>query len=214
MDYYISKNRLETMVDGIFAIAMTILVLGITPPKPDISRANTVLEGQIIGIIPEIFIFIVAFLILAGFWLDHHRQFHFVRTVDSPLLWMNIFLLIFVVLIPFSTDITGNYPDILTAVLLFHINILIVGFIFTFNLHYISRSRQVIDPQADLKSLRVLFHQSLLIPGVALSSCDHFICQSCRFAAGLPDSAIRQVFCRLFWFMKNITAGILIWIFP
>jgi uncharacterized membrane protein len=167
MDHYISKNRLETMVDGIFAIAMTILVLGITPPKPDISRANAVLQGQIIGIIPEIFIFIVAFLILAGFWLDHHRQFHFVRTVDSALLWMNIFLLISVVLIPFSTDVTGNYPDILTAVLLFHINILIVGFIFTYNLHYISQSKQVIDPQADLKSLRILFHQSLLIPGIA-----------------------------------------------
>lgn len=155
------------MVDGIFAIAMTILVLGITPPKPDIAQANTVLQGQIIGIIPEIFIFIVAFLILAGFWLDHHRQFHFVRTVDSALLWMNIFLLISVVLIPFSTDVTGNYPDILTAVLLFHINILIVGFIFTYNLHYISQSKQVIDPQADLKSLRILFHQSLLIPGIA-----------------------------------------------
>jgi uncharacterized membrane protein len=167
MDHYISKNRLETMVDGIFAIAMTILVLGITPPKPDIAQANAVLQGQIIGIIPEIFIFIVAFLILAGFWLDHHRQFHFVRTVDSALLWMNIFLLISVVLIPFSTDVTGNYPDILTAVLLFHINILIVGFIFTYNLHYISQSKQVIDPQADLKSLRILFHQSLLIPGIA-----------------------------------------------
>jgi uncharacterized membrane protein len=167
MDHYISKNRLETMVDGIFAIAMTILVLGITPPKPDIAQANAVLQGQIIGIIPEIFIFIVAFLILAGFWLDHHRQFHFVRTVDSALLWMNIFLLISVVLIPFSTDVTGNYPDILTAVLLFHINILIVGFIFAYNLHYISQSKQVIDPQADLKSLRILFHQSLLIPGIA-----------------------------------------------
>jgi uncharacterized membrane protein len=168
MNYYISKNRLETMVDGIFAIAMTILVLGITPPKPEISRAHAVIQGQIIGIIPEIFIFIVAFLILAGFWLDHHRQFHFVRTVDSILLWMNIFLLISVVLIPFSTDITGNYPGILTAVLLFHINILIVGIIFSFNLFYISRSKQVIDPQADLKSLKVFFHQSLLIPGIAL----------------------------------------------
>jgi len=168
MDYQISKHRLETMVDGIFAIAMTILVLGITPPKPDIARAPTVLEGQIIGIFPEIFIFIVAFLILAGFWLDHHRMFHFVRTVDSPVIWMNILLLISVVLIPFSTDITGNYPDILTAVLLFHINILIVGITFSLNLYYISRSRQVIDPQADLTSLKVFFYQSLLIPGIAL----------------------------------------------
>jgi len=49
------------MVDGIFAIVMTILVLGITPPKPDISQAQAVLTGQIIGLLPEFFIFIVAF---------------------------------------------------------------------------------------------------------------------------------------------------------
>jgi uncharacterized membrane protein len=168
MYYHISKNRLETMVDGIFAIAMTILVLGIDPPKPDISQAQEVLPNQIFDIIPEIFIFIIAFLILAGFWLDHHHQFHFVRTVDSRLLWINIFLLISVVLIPFSTDVAGDYSAILIAVLLFHINILIVGLIFTYHLHYISQSKYLLDPEADSKSLKVLFHQSLLIPGIAL----------------------------------------------
>jgi uncharacterized membrane protein len=168
MEYHISKNRLETMVDGIFAIAMTILVLGINPPKPEISQAQEVLPGQIFDLIPEIFIFIIAFLILAGFWLDHHRQFHFVRTVDSRLLWITIFLLISVVLIPFSTDVAGDYPDIMIAVLLFHINILIVGLIFSYHLHYISQSKYLLDPEADSKSLRVLFYQSLLVPGIAL----------------------------------------------
>jgi uncharacterized membrane protein len=168
MEYHISKNRLETMVDGIFAIAMTILVLGINPPKPEISHAQEVLPGQIFDLIPEIFIFIIAFLILAGFWLDHHRQFHFVRTVDSRLLWITIFLLISVVLIPFSTDVAGDYPDIMIAVLLFHINILIVGLIFSYHLHYISQSKYLLDPEADSKSLRVLFYQSLLVPGIAL----------------------------------------------
>ena len=47
-EYHISKNRLETMVDGIFAIAMTILVPGITPPKPDISQAQAVLAGRML----------------------------------------------------------------------------------------------------------------------------------------------------------------------
>jgi uncharacterized membrane protein len=47
MEYHISKNRLESLVDGIFAIAMTLLVLGISPPKPDRSQAQAVLPGQI-----------------------------------------------------------------------------------------------------------------------------------------------------------------------
>ncbi len=167
MEYHISKNRLETMVDGIFAIAMTILVLGINPPKPDISLAQQVLPGQIFDLVPEILIFIIAFLILAGFWLDHHHHFNFVCTVDSCLLWINIFLLISLIFIPFSTDVAGDYPDVQVAVLLFHINILIVGFIFSYHLHYISKSTHLLDPKADRKTMRVFFHQSLMIPGIA-----------------------------------------------
>ena len=155
------------MVDGIFAIAMTILVLGINPPKPEISQAQAVLPGQIIDLLPEIFIFIVSFLILAGFWLGHHRQFHFVRIVDSRLLWINIFLLISVVFIPFSTDVAGDYPGILVAVLLFHLNILIIGLIFSFHGHYILRSNILCDTDTDTKFLRAQFNQSVLITGIA-----------------------------------------------
>ncbi len=155
------------MVDGIFAIAMTILVLGITSPKPDISQAQAVLAGEIVGILPEIFIFIVSFLILAAFWLSHHRQFHFVKIIDSRLLWINILLLISIVFIPFSTDVAGDYPEILIAVLLFHINIIIIGLIFSFHAHYILRSKKLCGPDFDLNFLQVQFHQSVLIPLVA-----------------------------------------------
>jgi uncharacterized membrane protein len=165
--YHISKNRLETMVDGIFAIAMTILVLGITPPKPDTSQAQAVLATQIVVILPEIFIFIVSFLILAGFWVSHHRQFHFVREIDSRLLWITIILLIAIVFIPFSTDVAGDYPEILIAVLLFHINIIITGLIFSYHAQYILQSRKLCDPDFDQKFLQGQFHRSVLIPVLA-----------------------------------------------
>jgi uncharacterized membrane protein len=77
LEYHIAKNRLETLVNGIFAIAMTLLVLGINPPKLDASLAQSVLPGMIENLIPQVFFFIFAFLVLALFWLGHHRQFHF-----------------------------------------------------------------------------------------------------------------------------------------
>jgi uncharacterized membrane protein len=166
-EYSISKTRLETMVDGIFAIAMTILVLGITPPKPADSQAQALLPGMFFHLIPEVFIFIAAFLILASFWLTHHRHFHFVRFVDSRLLWINIFLLISIVFIPFSTDVAGDYPEVQIAVLLFHINILIVGFFFAYHLFYITKSVHLLNPETDRNFLQVHFLRSMLIPGVA-----------------------------------------------
>jgi len=170
MECHLSKNRLETLVDGIFAIAMTILVLGITPPKPDVSQAQAVLTSQIFNLIPQFFLFGIAFLILSSFWLNHHRHFHFVRAVDPRLLWINIFLLIFIVLIPFSTDVGGDYPGVQTAVLLFHINILIVGIILSYHLYYISQSEHLCDTQTDKEFLRVQFNHSLLLPGMAFTA--------------------------------------------
>lgn len=167
MEGHISKNRLETLVDGIFAFAMTLLVLGITPPKPDITEAQAVLASQIFSLVPQFFLFVIAFLILSSFWLDHHRHFHFVRAVDPRLLWINISLLIFIVLLPFSTDIGGDYPGVQVAVLFFHINILIVGAIFSYHLYYISQSEILRDPQADKDFLRKQITQSLLLPAVA-----------------------------------------------
>ncbi len=167
MEYHISKIRLETMVDGIFAIAMTILVLGINPPKPAESQAQVILPGMVFDLIPEIFIFIIAFLILASFWLNHHRHFHFVRSVDSHLVWINIFLLISIVFIPFSTDVAGDYPEVRIAVLLFHINILIVGFFFAYHVSYISKSVHLCDPETDRNFLYSHYLRSMLIPGVA-----------------------------------------------
>ncbi|HJX55299.1 MAG TPA: TMEM175 family protein [Methanoregula sp.] len=170
MEYHISKIRLETMVDGIFAIAMTLLVLGITPPKPAESQAQAILPGMIFDLIPEIFIFIIAFLILASFWLNHHRHFHFVRSVDSRLLWINIFLLISIVFIPFSTDLAGDYPDVQIAVLLFHINILIVGLFFAYQVSYISKSEHLCDPETDRNFLQSHYLRSMLIPAVSFGA--------------------------------------------
>jgi len=158
------------MVDGIFAIAMTILVLGINPPKPAGSQAQAVLPGEIFDLVPEVFIFVAAFLILATFWLGHHGQFHFVRAVDSRLVWINVLLLIPIVFIPFSTDLAGDYPEVQIAVLLFHTNILIVGLIFAYHASYISKSMHLCDPETDMNFLQLHFLRSMLIPGVAVTA--------------------------------------------
>lgn len=169
-DYHIAKNRLETLIDGIFAIAMTLLVLGIAAPKPAISEAPEVLPREIFSLLPQFFIFVIAFLVLAVFWLNHHRQFHFVRIVDPRLLWINILFLIFIVLIPFSTDMAGDYPEVPIAVLFFHVNILLIGLTFAVHWKHISRSEHLCDPLPDERVMRNRFINAALIPVVAASA--------------------------------------------
>ncbi len=126
----ISKGRLETMVDTIFAFAMTLLVLGIAMPQLSTSQAATELPAYLEKLLPQFVLFIIAFLVLALFWIEHHRQFHYLRIIDPSVLRYNIAILIFIVLIPFTSDVSGTYDGVLIAVLLFHVNILIIGGLF------------------------------------------------------------------------------------
>jgi uncharacterized membrane protein len=168
LEYHISKNRLETLVDGIFAIAMTLLVLGITPPKPPESLAPAVLSNMIISLVPQVFLFIIAFLVLALFWLAHHRQFHFVQRVDPALVWINVLLLISIVFVPFSTDVAGDYPEVLSAVLLFHANMLVVGLLFALHWRHICRHEHLCDPVPEKKIIHHWYLRSTLVPAVAV----------------------------------------------
>jgi uncharacterized membrane protein len=167
-EYHISKNRMESLVDGIFAIAMTLLVLGIELPKPQESIDTAALPGMIYGLIPQIFLFIIAFVVLALFWFGHHRQFHFVHQVDPALLWINILILIAIVFVPFSTDIAGDFPAVPIAALLFHVNMFIVGLLFAVQWHHISRHEHLCEPVPEERIVRHWFLQSSLVPAVAV----------------------------------------------
>jgi uncharacterized membrane protein len=145
----ISKGRLETMVDTIFAFAMTLLVLGMTMPQLSVSQAAAELAGYLEKLLPQFVLFIIAFLVLALFWIEHHRQFHYLRIIDPTILRFNVALLIFIVLIPFTTDVSGAYDGVMIAVLLFHINILIVGALFLGQWMYICRRSQLCEAEFD-----------------------------------------------------------------
>lgn len=167
-EYHIAKNRLETLVDGIFAIAMTLLVLTINIAKPAAEDAPRVLPVILAGVLPQIFTLVLAFFILAFFWHGHHRQFHFVRTVDPVLLWITIFMLITIVLVPFTTDIAGDYSGIEAAVLPFHLNILLVGLVYSLHWKYICASPQLCSPVPDQRVAKVWSRETTVIPVVAL----------------------------------------------
>ena len=166
--YRISKGRLETMVDTIFAFAMTLLVLGMVMPQFSAKQAVSELPAYLEKLLPQFILFIIAFLILAFFWIEHHRQFHHLRIVNPTILRFNIAILIFIVLIPFTTDVSGVYDGVIIAVILFHANLLIVGALFLGQWTYICRSNHLCDTEFDIAKQRSRFWILLTVPFVAL----------------------------------------------
>ena len=94
------KTRLENFSDGVFAIAVTLLILGVKIPDTK-NFNNTKLNHSLWSSIPHLATFAFSFLVIGVFWVAHNRIFSFVKILDSTLLWLNIVYLLFVAVIPY-----------------------------------------------------------------------------------------------------------------
>ena len=96
-----TKGRLEAFSDGVFAIIITIMVLELRPPH------GTDL-ASLIKVWPVFLSYLLSFLIVAIYWVNHHGLFQLARHADTGLLWSNIALLFTLSLVPFSTAYMGE----------------------------------------------------------------------------------------------------------
>ena len=125
-------------------------------------------RGVLAGLLPQIFTLTLAFIILAVFWQAHNRQFRLVRAVDLVNLWIIIFMLIALVLVPFSTDISGDYPFVGVAALLFNLNIFAVGLLIALHWRYICSHPEICDQLSDPHLVKIWSSEVALIPAIAL----------------------------------------------
>ncbi len=105
----LSKHRLEALIDGVFAVAMTLLVIELKLPDDAAIHDPSELARGLVRLIPTFVAWIISFFVLAIFWFSQHRLFHFVSAVDGKLLSLNIVYLGFVSLMPFSSALAGKY---------------------------------------------------------------------------------------------------------
>ena len=129
--FVLTTRRIEALTDGIFAIAMTLLVLTLT--LPDMLETQLGLSQLLADQWPKFFNYALSFVLLAIFWIVHHQQFHVIRRTDRGHIWINIGILMFVALMPFSTDVAGDYSGETLAELLFSANLMILGLLFLLN---------------------------------------------------------------------------------
>lgn len=171
--YHISKNRLEALFDGIFAFAMTLLVTGFIIQPISSSDAVIELPARIAAMRPEFFSFLIAFFVLASFWLAHQRQFHYVRTIDPVLVRITLCILAFTVLMPFTTNVCGDYSEVQVAVDLFHANLFIVGVLFLIHWWYLVNNPGLTTVEINTQVAAYGMRRALIMPVVAFFG---FVC--------------------------------------
>jgi uncharacterized membrane protein len=105
----LSKGRMEALTDGIFAIAMTLLVLELKVPDLPKSVGTSELLHKIGEETPAFFSFWVSFLYCGLLWLMHHLAMHFIRHLQLALVWLNLLFLMSVAVMPFSCALLGHF---------------------------------------------------------------------------------------------------------
>ena len=105
------KERLLAFTDGMIAIIITIMVLGLTVPREASLRA-------LAAVTPVFLSYALSFVYVAIYWNNHHHFFHLVRQVDGAILWANMNLLFWLSLVPFATGWMGenHFAEVPTAV--------------------------------------------------------------------------------------------------
>jgi uncharacterized membrane protein len=89
----LGKNRIEALSDGIFAIAMTLLILELHIPNLRHNAPNVQVVPALVKLLPAFGTYVVSFISLGVFWVGHHNMYHAIRRADRVLLWLNIIFL-------------------------------------------------------------------------------------------------------------------------
>lgn len=100
-----STSRVEAFSDGVFAVAITLLVLQFIVPEVQSGKLLTALLGQW----PQLVTYVASFLTVGVVWVNHHAIFRGLRSVDRTIQFINLVLLLTVVLVPYPTELLGRY---------------------------------------------------------------------------------------------------------
>ena len=141
------KNRIEALIDGIFAVALTLLVLDIKLPEGVPYATNEELWNRLVQLERHFAIYAISFIVIGIYWVAHHVQFHYVRFTDRRLIWINMLFLLLISFLPFATDLVGDHEDLVLPCEIYGVTLLLLSGLSYLHLRYLSRHPYLATPE-------------------------------------------------------------------
>jgi uncharacterized membrane protein len=139
----VKHERLHALTDGIFAIAMTLLVFNLHVPVVNPNSTSAVWHA-LTQLTPSFLSFILSFAVLFTYWRGHNFVVsNLAQNIDVPLTNYNAFFLLLVVLVPFSAEFLGRYHDSEIAIVLYGVNIIAISSTLIFMRNYIIKADNI-----------------------------------------------------------------------
>ena len=157
-----SKNRIEALIDGIFAVALTLLVLDIKLPEGISYATNDELWTRLKSLERHFVIYVISFVVIAIYWIAHHVQFHYVRYTDRRLLWINMLFLLLISFLPFATDLVGDHENLVLPCLIYGSALLAISAVSYLHLRYLERHAYLASPEFTPAAAHLIRHRIVL----------------------------------------------------
>jgi uncharacterized membrane protein len=120
-------GRLASISDGIFAVGMTLLVLGLAVPAVEAVKTESDLLRQLRDLLPGIVTYFMSFLTLGIFWVAHQTQLSQLSRSNRNFTWIHLAFLLGVTLVPFSTALLARFHWSRVALIVYWLNIFVLG---------------------------------------------------------------------------------------
>jgi uncharacterized membrane protein len=179
----LKPSRIEALTDGVFAIAMTILVLELSIPNfIGTHTGGEEAPRSFFEMIPEFYVYALGFVVLGIYWILHRYMFHFIKRSDGVLVWLNILFLMFAAAVPFTTAVLRVNESLTPGVQaasqmpwVFNAASEIITILILLGIwQYATGKRRLVDQDIDERVVRVfkkiiLIGMSIMLVGFALS---------------------------------------------
>lgn len=132
----LSLDRIKALSDGVFAIALTLLVLDISIPVHEHIKSERDLIHAFAGLTPKLLAYFLSFITLGIFWTAHSSQLHYFEKCNRSFNWLNLFFLLFVSTMPFTTAFLSEFIQFKFAIFLYWLNLFVIGMMLFLVLRY------------------------------------------------------------------------------
>jgi uncharacterized membrane protein len=190
-------GRVLALSDGVFAIAITLLILEIAVPA---TTSDAGLPKALLGLWPRYLAYVVSFVVIARFWVMHRLAFRLIARDDAVLVWLNLLLLMSVAFLPFPTAVLGAHAGSPAAAVLYATSVILASIASAAYWWYASGRGRLLRPDAGRARVRALRARGLSGPVF--------------FALTLPIAVFAPYAAEIVWLLVfPLTRLVFVWFF-
>lgn len=190
----VSKHRLEALSDGIYAIALTLLVLELKLPALPHPVTDSLLVQALRAIVPKALTWLLSFWIIALFWLAQQRLLRLASLLSPRLSFIELLHLSLISLFPFSTALLGEYARHKPAAVIYAAHLLLIALVSWWRMAYFVGHTELHGPDMSPTVVRSMKARAWLLTGCSLATlCLAFVVPGLNTLAMLPTVLMHRV---------------------